>query len=449
MRDFGISGDTIVAISTAPGRGGIGVVRLSGESALRIATCMFRSSRQLEPGRAVFGELLDTGGGRLDEAVVTYFRAPHSYTREDVVEIAAHGSPVLLEQIVRQASATGARVAEPGEFTRRALLNGRINLTQAEAVRDLIEAQTLYQVRMAAQQLEGALSKRVSPVKTDLVQLIAMLEAGIDFADDDVDVIAPEQVRARIAKVRDSLDGLLRTFRLGNLVHEGVTLAIVGRPNVGKSSLFNRLLERERAIVTDIPGTTRDLVSETVSLRGVPLRLVDTAGIRDLAQADQVERIGIERSYEALAAAGAILLVFDAGQGWTDGDEQIAQKLEARDAILVANKSDVARTDCGMAVSAKTGDGVAELRDAIWARVSGGAGAEVESGALTNARHESLVRHALQALEKSDAAVQQNVPHEMLLMDLYEALRALDSLTGETTPDDVLNLIFGSFCIGK
>src|SRR5438128_7524823 len=272
--------DTIVAIATPPGRGGIGVVRFAGPDARAIALPMLRLKHDVEPGRAVFGELIDPHQTRIDEVVVTYFAKPFSYTTDDIIEISAHGSPVVLRHIVEVAMASGARLAEPGEFTMRAFLNGRIDLTQAEAVRDLIESQTLFQAKVAAQQLEGALSRRLQPTKQKLVELIALLEAGIDFAEDDVAVLPPERILEQIANIRAPLAELAGSFAYGKVVHEGLTLAIVGRPNVGKSSLFNRLVERERAIVTATPGTTRDLVSETVAIGGIPVKLVDTAGIR-------------------------------------------------------------------------------------------------------------------------------------------------------------------------
>ncbi len=284
--------DTIVAIATPPGRGGIGVVRLAGPEAKPIAAPLHRLKHQHDPGRAVFGELIEPATGeRIDEVVVTFFAKPNSYTTDDIVEISAHGAPVVLRHAVELAVAAGARLAEPGEFTMRAFLNGRLDLTQAEAVRDLIESQTLYQAKVAAQQLEGALSHRLQPIKQKLVELVAMLEAGIDFAEDDVPVAAVETIGRRLAEVREPLAALEASFAYGKVVHEGMTLAIVGRPNVGKSSLFNRLVERERAIVTATPGTTRDLVSETVSLGGIPIKLVDTAGIR--AAYDEAESIGI------------------------------------------------------------------------------------------------------------------------------------------------------------
>src|ERR1022692_4036699 len=354
--------DTIVAIATPPGRGGIGVVRLAGPDARIIAAPMLRLTHPLEPGRAVHCELVEpttqpstrhlgtvdelaellhpvkptpglTGapvrsagqlgapaatcslvqsGARIDEVVVTYFAKPYSYTTDDIVEIAAHGSPVVLRHIVELCITAGARLAEPGEFTMRAFLNGRIDLTQAEAVRDLIDSQTLYQAKIAAQQLEGALSKRLQPVKQKLVELIAVLEAGIDFAEDDVSVLPDPDILERIAAVRQPLAQLAATFAYGKIVHEGLTLAIVGRPNVGKSSLFNRLVERERAIVTATPGTTRDLVSETISIGGIPIQLVDTAGIRQAL--DEAESIGIRKSMEAIADADLVLVVLDVSE---------------------------------------------------------------------------------------------------------------------------------------
>src|SRR3989440_991143 len=293
---------------------------------------MLRLKHELEAGHAVFGELVEPGGGaepcpvvterssadRIDEVVVTYFAKPHSYTTDDIIEISSHSSPIVLRHIVELCLARGARLAEPGEFTMRAFLNGRIDLTQAEAVRDLIDSQTLYQAKVAAQQLEGALSRRLQPVKQKLIELIAVLEAGIDFAEDDISVLPTEQIVQRIATIRGPLEELAATFAYGKIVHEGLTLAIVGRPNVGKSSLFNRLVERERAIVTATPGTTRDLVSETVALEGIPVQLIDTAGIRRAL--DEAETIGIRKSMEALADADLVLVVTDASQPPTPDD---------------------------------------------------------------------------------------------------------------------------------
>lgn len=479
--------DTIVAIATPPGRGGIGVVRFAGPEAKANALRMLRLNRELEPGRAVFGELVEPCGAgalarekgnteeasmdsraadvlrpgaaaprRIDEVVVIYFQKPHSYTTDDIVEISAHGSPVVLRHIVEIALAQGARLAEPGEFTMRAFLNGRIDLTQAEAVRDLIESQTLHQARVAAQQLDGALSRRLQPVKQKLVELIASMEAGIDFAEDDVSVLPSEQILNHLGQLKAPLEELAQSFSYGKLVHEGLTLAIVGRPNVGKSSLFNRLVERERAIVTATPGTTRDLVTETVAIGGIPVKLVDTAGMRKAL--DEAESIGIQKSMEALADADLVLVVLDASQPVGDEDVQLVEQVKQRTALVVANKVDLAQpeklveqkypTHWHIRTSAVTGDGIAELRTAILNHVSGESG-KAESGFLTNARHAALVRDSLAALENAKGAVHNRVPHEMILLDLYSALRPLDEITGATTNDDILNLIFSRFCIGK
>ncbi len=458
--------DTIVAVATAPGRGGIGVVRISGPQARAIAEPMLRLHRPLEAGRAIFGVLVDTGelvdtaageSSRLDEVVATFFAAPHSYTTDDVVEISAHGSPVVLRRIVEMAIAAGARLAEPGEFTMRAFLHGRIDLTQAEAVRDLIESQTLFQAKTAAQQLEGSLSRRIHPIKQMLVELIATLEAGVDFAEDDVSVLPADQILARIEKVHAPLQQLADSFAFGKLVHDGLTLAIVGRPNVGKSSLFNRLVERERAIVTATPGTTRDLVSETVALNGIPIHLIDTAGIR--AAADEAERIGIQKSYEALADADVVLVVTETNATAADQqqDEKMLSALDGRKAILVANKADLHRAASTppangvprVTTSAISGDGIAELRAEILRQVGGHAGAQVESGFITNTRQQALIQESLTALAAAEKAVAAHTPHEMLLLDLYATLRPLDALTGQTSAEDILHLIFGTFCIGK
>ncbi|MFY9906920.1 MAG: tRNA uridine-5-carboxymethylaminomethyl(34) synthesis GTPase MnmE [Terriglobales bacterium] len=459
--------DTIVAIATPPGRGGIGVVRLAGPEARAIAGRMLQPVQPLEAGRAVRYDLVEPGAppeslSRIDEVVVTYFAAPHSYTTDDIVEISAHGSPVVLRHIVELSLAAGARLAEPGEFTMRAFLNGRLDLTQAEAVRDLIDSQTLFQAKVAAQQLQGALSNRLKPIKQKLIDLIALLEAGIDFAEDDVSVAADATIVECIAHVKTPLLQLQASFTYGKIVHQGLTLAIVGRPNVGKSSLFNRLVQRERAIVTAQPGTTRDLVSETVAIGGIPVELVDTAGIRRAL--DEAESIGIKKSMEALADADLVLVVIDATEAITGEDSELLSQVKGRAAIVVENKSDLVSGSDGrsrvddsrqsgspahISTSALTGDGMAELRAAILAYIGGDSSRQVESGFLTSVRHQKLVSDALTALEAALTAVALRVPHEMLLLDLYAALRPLDEITGATTSDDILNLIFSTFCIGK
>ncbi|MGH9528532.1 MAG: tRNA uridine-5-carboxymethylaminomethyl(34) synthesis GTPase MnmE [Terriglobales bacterium] len=463
--------DTIVAIATPDGRGGIGVVRLAGPEAKQIALPMLRLKHQLEAGRAIFGELIEPEDARegtaalgcpapqgpearIDEVVVTYFAKPHSYTTDDIVEISAHGSPIVLHHIIEIALARGARIAEPGEFTMRAFLNGRIDLTQAEAVRDLIESQTLYQAKVAAQQLDGALSHRLQPIKKNLIELIATLEAGIDFAEDDISVLPPAEILRRIADIQGPLEEMARSFAYGKIVCQGFTLAIVGRPNVGKSSLFNRLVERERAIVTAMPGTTRDLVTETVAIGGIPVHLIDTAGIRRAL--DEAESIGIRKSFEALADADLILIVLDSTQKTEEEDRELLSNAKGRRAVIVENKSDLSAESLFVAsnlprvrTSAATGAGITELRAEILRHIRGDTAPQTETGFLTSARHQSLVNDSLAALQSAVIAVGNRIPHEMLLLDLYTALRALDEITGATTTDDILNLIFSRFCIGK
>jgi len=453
--------DTIAAISTPAGRGGIGIVRLSGAEAAGVAVQLVRLRSPLEYARARLADVLDPEDSeeRIDEALVTFFAAPNSYTAEDLVEIAAHGSPVVLDLLLRQALAFGARLAEPGEFTQRAFLSGRLDLTQAEAVRDLIEAQTLTQARLAASQMGGALSRRVMPAKHSLLELIALLEAGIDFAEDDLAVAPETEILRRIDELRPPLAALERTFVHGRILHDGLTLAIVGRPNAGKSSLFNALVERERAIVTAIPGTTRDTVTERISLGGIPLELVDTAGLREAA--DEAERLGIVRSREALADAAIVLVVVDASQidpsGELHQDErELILAVQGRAALIAVNKCDLAAkipelpasTEIPVLLtSAVTGAGLAELRAAILELATGGAAAE--PGMLTSLRHHRSISQAIAGLDDARTAVTSAIPHEMVLLDLYRTLWALDSLTGQTTPDDILNLIFSKFCIGK
>jgi len=422
---------------------------MSGPQARGIAA-KFLVPAAWRPWQAHLAHLVDAQGHAIDQVVVTFFECPRSYTAEDLVEIACHGSPVVLRHAVERALEGGARLAEPGEFTLRAFLNGRIDLPQAEAVRDLIDATTLYQARIAAQQVDGSVSRRVAPLKEPLVELIALLEAGIDFAEDDVSVAPAEEILRRLAPILEGTRQLAGSFQYGGLVRQGLTLAIVGRPNVGKSSLFNRLLEQDRAIVTELPGTTRDLVSETASIGGIPVKLCDTAGIRQTAE--RVESLGIERSYQAMADADLTLVVIDLAQPFTAEDESLMARAGGR-ALVVGNKSDLARGagkwPALLGVSALTGEGIAELRDAILEAVAPKGVFERETGFITSLRHEQLLGESAAYLEKACEAVRSSTPHEMLLLDLYGALRPLDAITGATTADDILNRIFSTFCIGK
>lgn len=458
--------DTIVAISTPPGRGGIGIVRLSGSQAVSIASGLLRVHSPLQHTQAQIIDILDPDANagetarRLDEAVVTYFQAPNSYTREDVIEIAAHGAPVILERVVRACVERGARLARPGEFTERAFLSGRIDLTQAEAVRDLIDAQTLYQAKIASEQMEGGLSRRIRFIKQALVDLIAALEAGIDFAEDDIDLMPNAEIGRRIEAIVAPMRAWASSFQYGRLVRDGFSLSIVGRPNAGKSSLFNRLVQRERAIVTATPGTTRDLVTERVALGGIPLDLIDTAGLR--TSEDEAEKLGIEKSREALADADVVLIVLDAtAEKLTPEEIDLLEQMKTRRAIVVMNKTDLIRGGMAndaprffqaasrpMETSALTGAGIPALQEKILDLMRGDS-REAESGLMTNLRQQQAVKESLLALQDAESALEANVPHEMLLLDLYAALRQMDALTGDTTADDILNLIFSTFCIGK
>jgi tRNA modification GTPase len=449
--------DTIVAISTPPGRGGLGVVRLSGAQARFIAERILRFSGEADwrPWHVRMAELLDRQSHPIDQVVVAFFEAPRSYTAEDVVEISCHGSPVVLRHAVERALEAGARLAGPGEFTLRAFLNGRIDLPRAEAIRDLIEATTLYQARVAAQQAGGSVSRRIAPLKEQLLDLIALLEAGIDFAEDDVSVATTGEILRRLDPVLEGVRQLAASFQYGGLVHTGLTLAIVGRPNVGKSSLFNRLLEQDRAIVASLPGTTRDVVSETASIGGIPVKLYDTAGIRE--GAELVESMGIERSFQTMADADLTLVVVDVSQPLDDEDRALIARAERQGRHLVAgNKCDLIQGQAGpegtpppISVSALTGEGIAQLREAILETLAPKGAFEQETGFITSLRHEQLLRESAGYLEKAGAAVEAGIPHEMVLLDLYSALGPIDAITGATTADDILNRIFSTFCIGK
>ena len=454
--------DTIAAISTPPGRGGIGIVRLSGPDARAIAENILRFKPDFAwtPWTAALAELADAEGHTIDHVVVTFFAAPRSYTADDVVEISCHGSPVVLRHALERVCAAGARLAEPGEFTLRAYLNGRIDLPRAEAVRDLIDATTLYQARIAAQQIEGSVSRRLRPIKERLLELITLLEAGIDFAEDDISVAPTEEILRHLGPIQEAVRVLSSSFAYGKLVRDGFTLAIVGRPNVGKSSLFNRLLEQDRAIVTDIPGTTRDLVSEHTSLAGIPVKFVDTAGIREGlggVALDLVEKLGIERSFAAMADADVTLVVVNLAEPPEAQDIDLIGKARAQGkAVVAGNKSDLPRRaefpeSFGpiLPVSALTGEGLSELRAALVESIAPRGRLEQEGGFITSLRHEQLLRESGEALEQARIAAGLGIPHEMLLLDLYSALRPIDAITGATTADDILNRIFSTFCIGK
>lgn len=448
--------DTIVAIATPVGRGGIGVVRLSGPDASRIAAALSTGSERFEPRRATFARVAASSGAH-DQVVITYFVAPHSYTGEDVVEISAHGSPMLLRGIVQAAMAEGARLAEPGEFTFRAFLRGRIDLVQAEAVRDLVDAVTPLQARAAYDQLEGTLTTRISEIDRLLFDLRVRLEASLDFPEEGYHFIESGDASREIASLIASLDELLASSRQGRLVREGLQVVIAGRPNAGKSSLFNALAGAGRAIVTDTPGTTRDLLTEVIDIDGVPMTFVDTAGIRSGAT-DPVEIEGIARAVAARGVAQLTLVVLDQSRPLDADDETLIRPHGGSTPIvIVANKcdldpawsiQDVAREGTAIVrVSAKTGEGLDALRASLVEAISAEPLRDVP--AITNVRHQDLVAKARLALTRAAAAASAETPEEFVLADLDEARVWLEEVTGARTSDDVLKAIFERFCIGK
>ena len=453
--------DSIVAIATPPGRGGIGVVRISGPSSHAIATRILDRRAPLEARYATLAHVRATAqeapGGTLDEVVVTFFPAPRSYTGEHVIEISAHGSPVVLQAIVRAALSAGARLAEPGEFTLRAFLNGKRDLIQAEAVADLIAAATPLQARVAFDQLDGTLTQRIAAIDADLFDLIARLEASLDFPDEGYHFIEPAETGRRVAAIVEQLDVLLKSAQRGRMIREGATVVVVGRPNVGKSSIFNALAGSERAIVTAIPGTTRDLVSEQVDVEGLAVALVDTAGWHETA--DVVEREGVARGTRARGVADLVIVVLDGSQPLTVDDRTLLTETADRRRIIACNKSDLGEGVAGVGesapfdsvlnVSAKTGDGLDGLRQRIAAALCGSEALR-DGAAISNVRHVELVERARAGLCAAQRAVGLGeAPEEFVLADLQAARASLEEIAGARTSEDLLRHIFETFCIGK
>ena len=446
---------TIVALSTPRGRGALAVIRLSGPDAFAIARAM-SGVDELEPRRATLITLRRPQDGEdLDQVLLTCFHAPHSLTGEDVVEISCHGSPAVVRSIIDTTLEFGAVLAGPGEFTLRALSNGKINLAQAEAIRDLIAAQTEAAVKQASRQLNGELSNALGPFKEKLLEVIVLLESALEFVEEDIPAPRAHEIENDLAVVSAGVEKLARSYSAGRLLQEGVRVTITGRPNVGKSSLFNSLIERERAIVTDIPGTTRDTLSEAIDLEGIPLILTDTAGLRETT--DGIETLGIERTRRAMSDSDLVLVVLDGSTGVGPSDRELIDQTENTRRLVVMNKSDLpgfnVRPICveepqPINVSARTGEGLATLRAAILASVNSN-GMDEGGLLITNARHYDLLCSTQRELEAARAALRDRHSEELVLAPLHNALKFLGQITGETTTEDILSQIFATFCIGK
>lgn len=457
---------TIAAIATPPGSGGIGIVRLSGPDAAAILARLFRPRSPVATmvsHKLYYGWIVEpVGQEAIDEVLAVHMRAPHTYTREEVVEIHCHGSYLVLQEVLALVLAAGARLAEAGEFTKLAFLSGRLDLTRAEAVADLLQAKTRAGMRLAVAQLQGVLESKVREISAALLGMRAVVEVAIDFPDEEVEIIDAELLLTRLAeKVRAPIRELLAACRQGRIYREGVAVVIIGQPNVGKSSLLNALLREERAIVTPIPGTTRDTIEEYLDIRGLPVRIVDTAGIREAE--GQVEALGIQRTREKQADADLVLLMVDGSQPIREEDRQLLASAAGQERLLVINKIDlagaegVARVQAAfsgvetVAISAKSGSGLAALEEAIFRLATGGAelAREPSQGCAPNRRHQIALEKALQASEQLGAGLAAGLTPDLLAIDLQEILDHLGAIVGYTTTEDVLETIFGDFCLGK
>ena len=452
--------DTIVAIATPHGRGGIGVIRISGPDATGIAHRILDRKTPLTPRHATLSHIVRDAAGRggvVDQVLATYFRAPASYTGQDVVELSGHGSPVVLERIVRTAMDAGARLAEPGEFTLRGFLNGRIDLVQAEAIADLIDAVTPAQARMAFDQLEGTLTTAIGEIDAALFDLTARMEASLDFPEEGYHFIDPAMTAASVETIGQRVEALIEQGTRGRVIREGRQAAILGKPNTGKSTLFNYLVGSERAIVTAVPGTTRDLLTETIDLEGIPVRLVDTAGIREAH--DVVESEGISRARQAVAVCDLALLVFDRSRPFDDEDRALLEETARIRRLLIVNKTDLPSVWPGshlrewdqhniVETSLKTHQGLTRLRDGMARELAAGEPLR-DTGAISNVRHIELLERVRQALDRASEAAASGVSEEFVLADLREARVCLEEVTGRRTSEDLLHHIFERFCIGK
>lgn len=453
--------DTIAAISTPLGYSGIGIVRLSGRDAIEIADRIFISPggkrlKQVPSHRLLYGHIINPEDRSvLDEVLVSVMKAPHTYTREDVVEINCHGGPVSLRRILELVLSAGARLAQPGEFTRRAFLNGRIDLAQAEAVLDVINSLTEESQKAAIEQLRGGLSKRLEHIRQDLIELTAIIEAFIDFPEEDIEIVWEREIKGRASKIKQELRQLMEGARYGKILREGLKTAIVGRPNVGKSSLLNALLERDRVIVTEIPGTTRDVIEEYLNIQGLPVRVMDTAGIRETR--NMAEQEGVERSLRTMREADLILLVLDGSDDLHRTDMELLERAAPEKTILVINKTDlplrisknILPSDRpAVSISALKGTGLKELKDEI-VRTALKGRTETGTALVTNIRHRGALERALQSMESFEDGMREGLSAELLAIELRESLDALGEITGATTSEEILDRIFSNFCIGK
>lgn len=452
--------DTISAISTAYGEGGIGIVRMSGSRSYEILSDIFDNIDKVENRKLTYGHIRDPRDGRtVDEVLVAYMKAPHTYTGEDVVEINCHGSMVALRKILDITLKEGASLAEKGEFTKRAFLNGKIDLSQAEAVIDLIKASSSSGYDVALSQLDGSFGKNISEIRQKLVDILVDITVNIDYPDEDIEEIVYENLRENIFKIKEDIDYLISTSDTGRILKDGIKIAIIGKPNVGKSSLMNRLLMENRAIVTDIPGTTRDVIQENMMIRNIPVILIDTAGIRETD--DKIEKIGIEKSKETFNDADLILFLLNSGDAITDEDYNIVNRVATKNVLVLLNKSDMDRkieTDrikeilgdkTFLDTSMETGQGVEELKDIIEKMVYKGNLKQDNSLIVTNARHLNLLRDASAFLEDSLKSIESNQPLEFIEIDVKNTYDDLGAILGEEVGDDILNEVFSRFCLGK
>ncbi|MEW6001447.1 MAG: tRNA uridine-5-carboxymethylaminomethyl(34) synthesis GTPase MnmE [Nitrospirota bacterium] len=459
--------DTVVAISTPLGEGGIGIVRLSGKDSLKIVEKIFgsprnKSLRNSKSHSIIYGFIKDPlTGEQIDEVLISVMRSPHSYTREDVVEINCHGGMIALKKTLELAIKEGARLAEPGEFTRRAFLNGRIDLSQAEAVLDLIRSKTDESRRISVEQLQGGLSREITELRNRLLELCAHIEACIDFPEDEIETATKQDMIKSMEDIEGKLKELLRTYDEARFFRDGLSTALVGRPNVGKSSLLNALLKKERAIVTELPGTTRDVIEEYLNIKGLPLRIMDTAGIRDVQNI--VEKEGVKRSFQSIENADLVIAIFDNSESIKDGDFEVISKIKGKNVIIVLNKCDLPSVfdrniiasylspslPPVLNISATRGDGLEELKEKIFNSCLKDWKEEREGVVVTNIRHKIRIENAKMSLERAISSLKEEMPVEIISVELRDSLDNLGEIVGAVTTEDILNNIFNNFCIGK